>query len=278
MPLVALLVLSQLGIGMSVAALLVPNSWPLMLMAPLAGGLAIVAGSLHLGQPLKAWRSFLGWRTSWFSREVIAMGFYAFFAVVAGAAAFSQATLAFGNFLKLAAAIIGLLTVTCSAMIYVATRREFWSAAQCFSKFFGTLFVLGSAAALTTLVLGGASGMARTAATLTLALAILFKLGFEQRIFRHLVDREALAQTPLNKTARLLDGKLRPFVQRRIGCAVVGGVLLPAIVLMEVAADPAAVGGLAIASLALCFAGEVIERYLFFTVVVAQKMPGGIGA
>ena len=31
-------------------------------------------GALHLGQPLKAWRSFLGWRKSWFSREVIVFG------------------------------------------------------------------------------------------------------------------------------------------------------------------------------------------------------------
>jgi hypothetical protein len=109
-------------------------------------------------------------------------------------------------------------------------------------------------------------------------LATLAKLGFEQRIFRHLVDEEALAQTPLNKTARLLAGQLRRYAQRRIGCAVVGGVLLPGIVLTQAATSPAASVALAVVSLVLCVAGEWTERYLFFTAVVAQNMPGGVEA
>ena len=74
LPLVILLTLSQLAIGSSVAAVFVKPALPLLLIALVVGAVALVAGSLHLGQPLKAWRSFLGWRKSWFSREVIALG------------------------------------------------------------------------------------------------------------------------------------------------------------------------------------------------------------
>jgi DMSO reductase anchor subunit len=35
---------------------------------------------------------------------------------------------------------------------------------------------------------------------------------------------------------------------------------------------------LTIVTVVLCVAGEFIERYLFFTAVVTQKMPGGLAS
>jgi DMSO reductase anchor subunit len=35
---------------------------------------------------------------------------------------------------------------------------------------------------------------------------------------------------------------------------------------------------LAVAAFVLSVTGELLERYLFFTAVATQKMPGGIGA
>jgi DMSO reductase anchor subunit len=49
---------------------------------------------------------------------------------------------------KIAAAAAGLLGVTCSAMVYADTHREFWRASQCFGKFFGSTLVLGTAVTL----------------------------------------------------------------------------------------------------------------------------------
>jgi len=60
LPLVFLLALSQLAVGASVAAVFVQPALPLLLIALAAGLVALGAGSLHVGQPLKAWRSFLG--------------------------------------------------------------------------------------------------------------------------------------------------------------------------------------------------------------------------
>ena len=36
--------------------------------------LGLTASVLHLGKPMKAWRSFLGWRKSWLSREILVLG------------------------------------------------------------------------------------------------------------------------------------------------------------------------------------------------------------
>src|SRR5882724_2601699 len=85
LPLVFMLVLSQLAVGVSVAAIfLQPEKW-LSVTAAIVGALAINIASLHLGKPLKAWRAFLGWRKSWFSREVIV--FSAFIGLAAASAA-----------------------------------------------------------------------------------------------------------------------------------------------------------------------------------------------
>ncbi len=278
LPLVILLVLSQLAVGASIAAVLTQLVAPLLVMALGAGVLALAAGSLHLGQPLKAWRSFLGWRNSWFSREVIAMSVFVFLLMMAASTILVPAARPFEKYLAILAATSGVLTVTCSAMIYVKTRREYWDAAQSFGKFFGTSLLLGAAATFVSGIFTGGSHMLISISGAILSVVTLVKLAFERRIFAHLVDEETSVQTPLNKTARLLAGELNGPLRMRIAFAVMGGILLPIISVFEMAGGSTihpAVGG---AVLALCVAGELIERYLFFTAVVTQKMPGGVAS
>jgi formate dehydrogenase iron-sulfur subunit len=275
LPLAILLVLSQLAIGASFAAVFIKPAALLLVIASVAGLVALAAGSLHLGQPLKAWRSFLGWRNSWFSREVIALSAFVFLILLAaGSAWFARS---FEKYLTALAAISGAVTVTCSAMIYVKTRREFWSATQAFSKFFGTTLVLGAAAALVASTFHGHSALVAATATL-LAIITLMKLAFEHKILQHLVDAETPVQTPLNKTARLLAGELNRFLRLRIAFGVIGGLVLPIIALAQMAEGTATNPILAVAVLALCITGEFLERYLFFTAVVTQKMPGGLAS
>ena len=79
-PLVGLLSLSQIGIGgMFASCLLFSLLEPGLRLASFAAAWAILhvgllCSVLHLGQPLKAWRIFLGFRHSWLSREAVALG------------------------------------------------------------------------------------------------------------------------------------------------------------------------------------------------------------
>jgi Fe-S-cluster-containing dehydrogenase component/DMSO reductase anchor subunit len=268
LPLVFFLVLSQLAVGASASAVFADRPLPLLLLALIMVTIGLGIGLLHLGQPLKAWRSFLGWRQSWFSREIIV--FSAFGPLMAAA----TALLSFGSILPdrsialaitlAPAAVTGLLGVFCSAMIYADTKREFWSAPRSLGKFLGTTLVLGSATAL--------FFSHSTAAAAVLVVAMAAKLAFEHRIFRHLQDEETSGRPPLSKTARLLAGELGPVARARIVCGLLGGVAAPLAVLLT-SAPPAAS-----AALALCFAGELLERYLFFTAVVTRRMPGNPAA
>ncbi|MES2694523.1 MAG: DmsC/YnfH family molybdoenzyme membrane anchor subunit [Verrucomicrobiota bacterium] len=139
-PLVVMLTLIPAAVGLQCAHVLLSSGSQLSTLRPqllpgaaaALGALGLAASVFHLGQPLRAWRIFLGWRKSWLSRE--AMLFGAWFPLAAGAILFPQ--------LALPAAALGVVGLVCSAMIYVDTRRHFWRAAQTFPRFFGTAAVL----------------------------------------------------------------------------------------------------------------------------------------
>jgi len=262
-PLTWMLVGSQLGAGMAVInALAVPSRTTAF--AALAAALAgILVGPLHLGQPLKAWRSFLGWRKSWLSRELLAFGAFA--------AALLAHLICLQILTGLVAALAGLGAVACSAMVYVDTRRPFWSAPFTLGKFFGTVLVLGAAGSLVLVVAGlSAAPAAGFLAALVVAGAFI-KLSVERRISDHLAEEQSPELTPLNQTAILLHGVLGWQTRVRLVCGVLGAALAPAAVL----AGPGNGVRLAAAGFALCLAAEVIERHLFFVAEVAPRMPGG---
>src|SRR5262249_51760676 len=127
--------------------------------------------------PLGAWRAFLGLRTSWMSREIAAFGLFAGAAATfTGAAAWPWMTKSlpllasigglldparFASPLSSATAALAVLGIFCSAMIYIDTRRVFWSAPLVFIKFFGTAVVLGAAGCAAVLGWVGAPDAAR---------------------------------------------------------------------------------------------------------------------
>ncbi len=271
-PLVAMLMLMPMAVGCGVVdkILSLPTS-ALAVCGWLAGSTGLALSVLHLGQPLRAWRIFLGLRKSWLSREAVIFGAWfplassylvirlGWFPVLSDglfAPGFLRSTLAVGT------AALGALGLFCSVMIYVETRREFWRFANTAPRFFGTAVVLGLASAL------AAPGVPR-AVGFILAAAMLIKLGFEAQALRPL-DDENEELTPARKTALLLSGKiLRPIAGMRIVLGLIGGVFLPLAItggaISSVAAWPA---------LGCALLGELAERYLFFRAVVAPKMPG----
>ncbi len=97
-------------------ALLVTGA--LVSAALVAGGL--VASVFHLGRPERAWRAASQWRTSWLSREVIALpAFLAAVLLYAGALAFAS------DRAMLAGAIAAVLCVAlfvCTGMVYACIR------------------------------------------------------------------------------------------------------------------------------------------------------------
>ena len=262
-PLTLMLVLTQLGVGLAVLNTFASTARVNALAALIVTVAGVVAGTLHLGQPLKAWRSFLGWRKSWLSRELIAFGG---FMTALGAHVVLLHPLS-----AILAALAGLVAVATSAMVYVDTRRPFWNAPMTFGKFHGSALLLGVAGTSLLSLWSPAPALPRTVLVLLGVAAVAVKLGVERRVFSFLVDEQSPRLTALNKTALLLNGPLALASRLRVVCALVGGIVLPA---LTPGGGPVGAALPAVA-LALCLAGELIERHLFFVAEVAPKMPGG---
>ncbi len=302
--LVVMLVLTQLSVGAFGMAVLLRTvfSAPLVarftpfhsLVALALGLLALGASTMHLGRPLYAWRAFVGLRTSWLSREIMAFGGFAalaslyagsfwlsLFAKTAGLAIPGMWALPIAQRASgILVVFSGIIGIACSAMIYHDTQRKFWSDARTFLKFFGTAALLGPATILFTM----------TAQTLwfttarhdpafreicsLLAAAVLavsaMKLAWELSIFVHLRDPEF---SLMKRTALLMRGELKAITLARFIFAFMGGMALPLAVLLGMT-EPA----FALAVMPLCLLGELLERSLFFTAVIPPKMPGGVAA
>lgn len=244
-PLALMLTFTQAGIGLSCMDVPTPDIRFTMAGAVLFY-LGMGASVLHLGQPLKAWRFFLGLRTSWLSREILA------FSLLSPIPA-TLATLpllpdfpfkdALVLLTSLSAPPLALLAVFTSVMIYHDTRRALWRLPRTALRFFGTVVVF-------TLL---AHPLALTIAMLTLKLIpeVLFLRG-----------ARAEEWSPDTHSARLQSGPLRPVFTARISLAALAIMLAWMHPLWAV---PALLGA------------ELLERLLFFRSVQAPKMPGHFG-
>ncbi|MET0384553.1 MAG: hypothetical protein ABW321_01275, partial [Polyangiales bacterium] len=173
------------------------------------------------------------------------------------------------------AAGVGLFGVYCSVMVYVATRREQWSALQTGVKFFGSTLLLGAAvvSCVSAWTLPEAA-LARLPQGLYLALlsASALKLALELPSLALVRD---VGSSAGKRMATVMLGQLRSLTMFRFGALFGCGMVLPTLLLADVfplAATP--VLSLLIA-VGLC-AGELSERYMFFRAAPASRMPGSL--
>ena len=264
-PLVALLMLMPMAVGCGVADKILDLRTPALAVSGwVAGAAGLALAALHLGQPRRAWRVFLGLRKSWFSREAVVFGLW--FPLASGYVAVRLGWLPLAGPLRASLAVgtacLGVLGLYCSVMIYADTHRVFWRFANTAPRFFGTAVILGLAGALT------APG-APLALGYLLAVATILKLAFETKALAALAAEDDGMSPPARQTALLLTGPLRPANELRVFAAMLGGILLPFTV-----ASGAAPPWVAWPALGFVLLGELAERYLFFRAVDAPKMPG----
>ncbi len=209
----------------------------LALVAVLLGVVGIGASVMHLGRPERAWRVFLGLRSSWLSREAVAIGAWV---PLLALAAWQPSFVPAAGALPAIAAGVGTVAIGCSAMIYIATPRRFWRAPATAARMGGTVVVAALLAS------------APIAAVVVLAA----KVGFEWR------------QSQASESwGVLLGSTLRSsFRQRCVLAAGAGAIVL--IGAIDASGVTVAAGG------ALWFVGEIIERSLYFRAVDRSKMPG----
>jgi DMSO reductase anchor subunit len=235
----------------------------------------LASSVLHLGRPLKAWRAFLGLRRSWLSREIVTFGTFMPFSALTTLTAWNPALgpLPTAEVIRFLTAVIGLLGVLCSAMIYHDTPRESWRGELSIGRFFSTTLMLGLAAAWCACEFGKVPTPLFPA---FLVLVTTAKLSRELALARHCPDdpESSVHELPTSwaRSAFLMRFRLGIFWRARIAAAVTGGIALPLIHLLMNPGSPS----IAILGASCCLCGEWLERSLFFRTAIAPRMPGGV--
>ena len=306
-PLAVMLVGTQASVGLLAAE---RGLWLLSQFAPIevvqdlfrltawatvwACGLALIGlgvAPLHLGQPLRAWRIFLGLRTSWLSREAVVLGKYVGLLALATGLVWLPYVDSYlpsvelgpwvgflpqsaGTLLVVAALVLGIAGLFCSGMIYVATRRELWSGVRTLTLFFASAGVSGGA--WCTFVLAATGSNATRALMMGVGLATVLvmvaKLVWE---WKHLTGPALPLDSELQRRSRtLISQSLGGLRQFRMTMALGGIALLLHAIAASSVLPTTVVAGVAFAAALALMLGEYCERIIYFSSVVYDRMPG----
>ncbi len=273
-PLVIMLVLTQAAAGMFLATAIASATGPRLPVLPIVGfitlSIGLTASVLHLGQPLKAWRAFLGWRKSWLSREIIAFNVFAGVALTAVAVPWIPPIVKWQSPISSVATVCGLAAVFVSAMVYVDTRRPLWCARITFGNFFGTTLLLG--ATFAAVVFGWMDRLSLAQPFAVAALIIRTALFVWRRFEIHAALRNPASPFHLNIRVirELIPWTVLSRTQLFIASTIFG--LMAIANIAQLAPVWASLAALT------TFSSEIIGRYVFFAAGAAKRMPGGFAA
>ena len=291
-PLTVMLVLTQLSVGAFVlswlldgvaAPALADKVRPYQAGVALGVGvLALAASTLHLGRPHLAWRAVIGFGHSWLSREIVAFGAFAGLAALYAGGVLAGMPSSAVRPLGGAAAVVGVLGVISSMMIYAVTGRRWWRLSHTGPKFALSAVITGASAVSLAALAAAATDAAMLRPVLTdivrplsliVAVATIAKLGGEVSIFRH---RRDATYTDLRRTAMLLADDLHVVTVWRYFAGLVGGIVMPLVLVAMVGTRPpvAAPVMIALVGIVATAGAELCERWQFFTASTAPRMPG----
>lgn len=257
------------------------------------GMIGLNLAPLHLGQPLRAWRVFLGLRTSWLSREAIVLGKFVGVltaalgllwapivkpylpeAVIAQVPAWFVVPEWAVNAALVSAIVLGMIGLYCSAMIYIATKRRLWRSERTLPRFFGTGCVVGAAATAATLHAGDGPLVAVAALLFFAATAAAAKLLWEGAFHLNTNLSSSKIDDYDRRSHRLMTGELDRLRKGRLVAGWVG-VAFSLVAMGCIATGMVAAGWVTISLAVLALlVGESLERLSYFMSVVYDRMPG----
>nr|WP_321268319.1 DmsC/YnfH family molybdoenzyme membrane anchor subunit [uncultured Sulfurimonas sp.] len=282
MPLVFMTVLTQISLGGFLALFLGEilslfgfdaANWMMALLVMLPSALGLPLSALHLGRPFLALTAMKNIKTSWLSREALALGVFTLLMSVVVVLYFLEVSKIFIIIIELITLVVGIYGIYAQSMIYRIKARPSWNRTTTNMKFFGVgyigVFLLAFIAMFLEMFV-----VAVPLITLGM-LGALAQMFFTYEDFRTL-SSESENEYQLKRTARLYEENFSKVKLYRFASIVLGGVLLPLFVIVLVSSSlfsfASVVFGL---SLVLIFTSELSDRFLFYATVVPLGMAGG---
>lgn len=234
-------------------------------------GVGLIASFFHLGHPERAWRSAMMWRTSWLSREVIALPAFMMVTMAYGSAHWTG--FGYTQLIGATGVVLALVLFICTAMIYAAIKvLKEWShpltlvnftllgsasgvtLAAAYASFFAPELAVPlsqSAFALTLLSMMTRSASLFRNARLTPASTLQSAIGI-----RHprIVQKSQGAMGGSYNTREYFHGKSIEFVRGVILTMILGVFVLPLLLVLT----------LPLLAFVLQYVGLLAERWYFF--------------
>jgi len=290
LPLVFMTVLTQVSVGAFLALFLgqllfalgfelpEPNS-AMAIAAFLPAAIGLPLSALHLGRPIMAMTAMKNWKSSWLSREAIALGAYTGLATAVAALYLFDLKSVPLLLLEAVTLGIGLYGIYAQSMIYRIKARPAWNRKSTTRRFFGTGYVGFLLIALILLISHGKEGAAvLLAVTLLAGMAQVLIIYEEIMFYRHL-DKSGALYYQLNRTRILLQEYFGQIKRFRIYSLIVFALALPLIAILFSASG---LTGAAIVALFITVFGALVSelagRYLFYRTVVPLGLAGNFFA
>lgn len=281
-PLVFMTVLTQVSLGGFLALFMGDTmslfgfesaNWIMALLVMLPAAIGLPLSALHLGRPFLALTAMKNIKSSWLSREALALGLFTLFMSVVVLMYYLEVSIAVRLLFELITITVGIYGIHAQSMIYRIKARPSWNRVSTNLKFFGVAYVGVLMMAFVALLIGQINvAMPLLSLGMLGALAQLF---FTYDDFRTLKS-EKENEYQLKRTLRLYDEHFYKVKIVRFISIVLGGVLIPLLSIVLISSNIFGVATFIMSiSIVLVFLSEISDRFLFYSTVVPLGMAGG---
>jgi DMSO reductase anchor subunit len=248
------------------------TNWIMALIVMLPAAIGLPLSALHLGRPFLAMSAMKNIKTSWLSREALALGiFTGLMSVVVGMYFFDMP-----HIVRLCVEAVTLATgiygIYAQSMIYRIKARPSWNRVTTNYKFFGVAYI----GAFLLAFISSLSTIHEAIIPLTTMgmLGAVAQLFFSYEDIRTLDAQENAYQ--LQRTKRLLNENFVNVKKIRFVTLLVGAIFLPLLSLVFVSGSSMMLASIMLGfALIVSFVSEIADRFLFYTTVVPLGMAGG---
>ena len=289
-PLVFMTVLTQASFGAFLALFLGellyglgfdlprPNT-AMAIVTFMLSAIGLPLSALHLGRPLKAITAMKNIKSSWLSREALALGVFAGLEMLVAFLYYTKVNSFLLIVVEAIAVAIGVYGIYAQSMIYRIKARPAWNRKSTTKRFFASSYLGFLLIAFLLLLTNGTNGaIVLLAITLLVGMAQVLVIYEEIMFYRHL-DKSNPLFYQLNRTRILLQEHFVLVKKFRFYSLIVAAAILPLLAILFIASS---LNSLAIFTLLLAFligfASEIAGRYLFYTTVVPLGLAGNFFA
>ena len=290
LPLVFMTLLTQVSLGAFLALFLgqllffmgfnLPEPTLIMaLLAFLPSAIGLPLSALHLGRPIKALSAMKNWRTSWLSREAIALG--VFTGLASGVALLYLLNIK--SFwligLEFITLTIGVYGIYAQSMIYRIKARPSWNKKSTTKRFLGSSYVGLLLISTALLIDSGKEGVVVLLSITLLAgmgqlITVLDEISFYKRL-----DKDNSLYYQFNKTKQLLEEYFSNITKFRVYSLGIFTILFPILSILFISSglELWAIYILIVSTIG-SFISELSGRYLFYRTVAPLGLAGNFFA